>query len=70
MTGELDLYGVYVPALFAWAAVAAVLTQALRGVLRRLGFYRWVWHGALFDIAAFILLLGGVIAVAAAWTPQ
>ncbi len=64
MIGELDLYGVFLPALLAWAVVALLLTLALRVVLRRTGFYRLVWHAALFDAALFVILLGGVVAVA------
>jgi len=58
MIGELDVYGVFVPALLVWAAGATLLTLMLRTVLRRIGFYRLVWHGALFDAALFVILLG------------
>jgi hypothetical protein len=33
----------------------------LRAVFSRTGFYRVVWHRALFDVALFVCLLGGVV---------
>ncbi len=67
MIGELNLYGVFLPALLVWALVAVLGTVALRAVLQRLGFYRLVWHPALFDAALFIVLLGGVINFLSPW---
>jgi hypothetical protein len=34
-------------------------------LLRAIGFYRWVWHRALFDLAIYVILLG-VVTVAGA----
>jgi hypothetical protein len=33
----------------------------LRPVLQRTGLYRFIWHRALFDLAVFVCLLGGVV---------
>jgi hypothetical protein len=63
MTGELDLYGVFVPALAAWMLIALALTLALRRVLARLGAYRLIWHRPLFDLALFVILLGLIAAI-------
>ena len=41
--------------------VAYVLSALLSAQLRRVGFYRFVWHRALFDFAIFVCLLGGVV---------
>jgi hypothetical protein len=30
-------------------------------IFERTGFYRAVWHRALFDLAVFVCLLGGVV---------
>jgi hypothetical protein len=65
--GELSLYGVFVPALLVWAFLAVLGTVVLRKVLRPIGFYRLVWHPALFDVAIFVILLGGVVALATHW---
>lgn len=57
MIKEVDLFGVYVPPMFAFAAAAAVLWIALRWVLAGIGFYRFVWHPALFNVALYVLVL-------------
>jgi len=42
----------------------SLATLAVFWLVRRLlvivGFYRWVWHPALFDIAVYFLLLYGI----------
>jgi len=65
MIGEVDIYGVFVPLLLVWLAVALPLTAVLRRLLRWLGFYRLVWHRPLFDLALLIMVLGAVVAVSA-----
>jgi len=69
MIGEFDLYGVFIPSLMVWSVVAVVLTTLIRGVLRVAGAYRLVWHPALFDLALFVIVLGGVITLAPSWMP-
>ncbi|WP_264048464.1 DUF1656 domain-containing protein [Methylobacterium flocculans] len=64
MTGELDLYGVFVPSLAAWMLIAFVISLPLRRVLAWTGFYRFVWHRPLFDLALYVVLLGVVVSVA------
>ena len=64
MMGELDVYGVFVPSLFAWMIAAYVLSLPVRRVLSWCGIYRWIWHRPLFDLALYIVLLGGVVAIA------
>jgi len=64
MTGEIDVYGVFIPPLLLWVVAALPLTAALRRVLRRYGLYRFVWHRPLFDLALLIIVLGFVVAIA------
>ncbi|WP_232628731.1 DUF1656 domain-containing protein [Methylobacterium sp. Leaf118] len=64
MTGEFDLYGVFVPSLGAWMLIAFALSLPLRRLLARAGVYRLVWHRPLFDLALYVVLLGAVVAVA------
>ncbi|MBN4098212.1 MULTISPECIES: DUF1656 domain-containing protein [Methylobacterium] len=64
MTGEVDLYGVFVPSLAAWMLIAFALSLLVRRVLARTGFYRMVWHRPLFDLALYVVLLGLVVSVA------
>jgi hypothetical protein len=61
MRFEIDIAGVLVPALLLWLVIAYLLSVLLSTVLRRVGFYRLVWHRALFDFAVFVCLLGGVV---------
>jgi hypothetical protein len=61
MRFELDIDGVLVPALLLWMLLAYGLSVLLRPVLQRSGFYRLVWHRALFDLALFVCLLGGIV---------
>lgn len=63
--GEFDIYGVYFPAFAIFAAIAFVLQLAIKRLLNAWGFYRWVWHRALFDLALYVILLGVVTAASA-----
>jgi len=67
MTGELDVYGIFIPSLLVWIGASLPLTAALRRVLRRFGLYRHVWHSPLFDFALLVIVLGAVVAVATRW---
>ena len=69
MIGELNIYGVFVPSLMVWAALAVGLTAVTRAGLRSAGLYRLVWHPALFDLALFVIVLGGVLSLALSWIP-
>lgn len=64
MIGEINIYGVLLPPLLVWLGVALVLAAGLRFVLNKAGFYRFVWHRPLFDLAMLVILLGGVAALA------
>lgn len=61
--GELDIYGVYVPALLLWMVVAYGLTVILRWPCERFGFYRFAWHRALFDLSLYVIVLGAVVSL-------
>jgi Protein of unknown function (DUF1656) len=63
MIHELDLYGVLLPPILAWALAAFAIRAVLRRLFARIGFYRFVAHPALFDMAVFVILLGTVAAV-------
>jgi protein AaeX len=68
--GEFDIYGVYFPAFAVFAAIALLLQVAvINRLLNTLGFYRWVWHRALFDLAIYVILLGVVTAAGARILP-
>ncbi|EHL97507.1 hypothetical protein HMPREF9946_04115 [Acetobacteraceae bacterium AT-5844] len=63
MIAEIDLYGIFLPALLVWAVVAIPLSALLRRLLTAVGLYRHVWHAPLFDFALFVITLGGVVAL-------
>ncbi|MBN4665932.1 DUF1656 domain-containing protein [Pandoraea nosoerga] len=69
MSAEIDIYGVFVPMLLALMVVAFVVTGVLRFALARLGFYKLVWHRSLFNLAVYIIALGGIVAIARACQP-
>ncbi|TMV63638.1 DUF1656 domain-containing protein [Thioclava sp. BHET1] len=60
---EIDIYGIFVPALVVFGLIGALLAALLRRLLLWLGAYRFVWHQALFDLALLILCIGIVFAV-------
>jgi hypothetical protein len=67
MNAEIDIYGVFVPALLVWALVSLPLTGVLRTVLARVGFYRLVWHRSLVDLSLLIIVLTIVANVLPYW---
>ncbi|MES2000644.1 MAG: DUF1656 domain-containing protein [Pseudomonadota bacterium] len=56
MTGELNIQGVYVPALLVLVVLAALIGMAVQRLLMALGVYRWVWHRGLFDLALTLII--------------
>jgi protein AaeX len=60
---EINLSGVFVPALLLWAAAGFFVSSWIGRTLNRRGFYKWVWHRALFDFAIFVLVWGAISAV-------
>jgi hypothetical protein len=68
MTEEINIGGgVFIPGLMLWALVGLLLSIPVRWVLNKTGFYRLVWHRGLFDICLFIILWGGMAALASTW---
>jgi hypothetical protein len=63
MRYELDLFGVIVPSFLLWSVVAYVLARAVSKVNARIGLYRHVWHGALFDFALYVCLVASLVFV-------
>jgi hypothetical protein len=68
--GEFDIYGVYFPAFAVFAAIAFLVQIMIRRPLDAAGFYRAVWHRALFDLAIYVILLGLVTAVGVSILPR
>ena len=64
MIGEASFYGLYVPWLMLLCGVTLGVQWLVHRALGAIGFYRWVWHPALFDTALYVLLLYVVSRVA------
>lgn len=64
MSHEIDIYGVFVPAILVWSLIALVVSALAQRFLHRVGAYRWIWHRSLFDMALFVIALGAVWALA------
>jgi len=67
--GEFDIYGVYFPAFAVFATIAFLLQVVIKRLLDAYGFYRLVWHRALFDLAIYVILLGVVTAAGTSILP-
>jgi hypothetical protein len=67
MIGDINIDGVFVPAVMISAIVAALLLAILRRLLARIGFYRIVWHGPLVNVALYILILAAITAGLQRW---
>jgi hypothetical protein len=61
MIAELNLYGVFVPALFLWMLVAFGILMVLRRALVHGNAYVLIWHRPLFDLALYVIILGAVV---------
>jgi hypothetical protein len=59
---EVNLSGVFVPALLIWATAAFFVSSWVGRILSRTGFYRLVWHRALFDFAMLVLVWAAISA--------
>ena len=65
MIGSMVLWGLSLPWLLVLCLLSWLLLWPSRRLLARVGFYRWVWHPALFDAGLFVLLLWGVSVLSA-----
>ena len=61
MKYQIDLFGVLLPSLMLRLVITYAIGALLRPLLERAGVYRFVWHRALFDLALYVCLLGGVV---------
>lgn len=63
MIGEIDILGVFVPAVLVLMLIAYLINLGIRMVLERTGVYRFVWHRSIFDLGIYVLVLGLVVIV-------
>ncbi|MDF2619160.1 MAG: hypothetical protein K0S00_1819 [Xanthobacteraceae bacterium] len=67
MSGEIDIYGVYIPNLLALALATLLVSLVVRRGLAYLGVYSFVWHRGLFDVALYVVLLQGMSLLSRWW---
>ncbi len=58
MIGEIDVAGVFIPAILFWAVLSMAAGVVVRRILTATRFYQLVWHRGLFDLALFFMLWG------------
>jgi hypothetical protein len=63
MIGEIDIFGVFVPAILVLMLIAYLINLVIRTLLGRVGFYRLVWHRSIFDLSIYVLVLAVVVVV-------
>jgi protein AaeX len=68
MIGEVSIYGLFVPPLLLLTLAALVVCRLLNLVLAKVGFYRAVWHPALFDLSLFVIVLGALTYYTRNWS--
>lgn len=56
-----EFFGFYLPPLLFWAGAAIIPFVIVRWVLGRFDLYRFVWHRPLFNLALYVVLVGGVM---------
>jgi len=63
MIGEIDIYGVFLPAVLVLMLVSYLFCLVITRVFARVGLYRFVWHRSIFDLAVYVIVLGIVVIV-------
>lgn len=58
MTGEIAIYGIFIPTLLVLAIAAAIVTMGLMRLFNLIGVYRLFAYRALVDLCLFVLVLG------------
>ncbi len=58
MIEDVDIVGIFAPAVVLLMLVAWMLNLGVKRVLEEVGFYRLVWHRHLFDLSMYVVILG------------
>jgi hypothetical protein len=58
---ELNVAGIYMAPIVLYAMMALPIFLVLRVILARIGFWRLVWHPALFETALYLSILSLLI---------
>ena len=63
MIGEINILGVFVPAVLVLMLIAYVVKRVLIMLLALTGIYRFVWHRAMFDFCVYVFVFGALVAL-------
>ena len=63
MIGEFDFLGMYFPWLMLTALLALIVTRGLCLLIAKKGWYRYIWHPPLFDLALYFITLGMFVVI-------
>ena len=63
MIGEIDIFGVFVPAPLVLMLIAYLINIVVRALLERVGFDRLVWHRSIFDLGIYVFVFAAVVIV-------
>ena len=58
MWRETNLWGIYLPPLLVYMAIAAVLHVPVRLLIIRLRLFRWMWNPPLAETAIYVCIVG------------
>ncbi len=61
MIGEINILGVFVPAVLVLMMVAYIVKRGLVMLLALTGIYRFVWHRAAFDFCLYVFIFGAIV---------
>ena len=61
MISELNIAGIYMAPIVVYVIVTLPIFLVLRTILARVGFWRLVWHPALFETALYLSILSLLI---------
>jgi hypothetical protein len=63
MIGEINILGVFVPAVLVLMLIAYAVKRVLIMLLALTGIYRFVWHRAMFDLCVYVFIFGALVAL-------
>ncbi|MFC0400632.1 DUF1656 domain-containing protein [Paraburkholderia rhizosphaerae] len=61
MIGEVNIVGVFVPAVLVLMLVSYVIKRGVVMLLSKLGAYRFIWHRPAFDFCVYVFIFGAVV---------
>jgi hypothetical protein len=63
MLGQVDILGVFIPALIPLMAIAYIINQGVRLILARTKVYKFVWHRSAFDLGMYVIVFSMIVLI-------